>query len=122
MAGDIGNATQTRMVAEQVGEASSEIAIRKFVERYGEPKGRESSVPPPLKWAAAIVAAIMAACATGLLYWMVSTLSAVQITMVRIDERQEMREKMAQNSFAKLEEKAKNNSDRITALEQKAFK
>jgi hypothetical protein len=45
-------------------------------------------MPPPLKWAAAIVSAVFAAAAVAMCIWVVSTLSDLQQTVTRIDERQ----------------------------------
>lgn len=81
---DIGNATQVRIVAEQVAEA----AIVKFSQQQPPPEKPE--IPPPLKWAAAIVAALLTAGIIALCFWVVSTLSQLQQTVTRIDERQQI--------------------------------
>lgn len=124
---DVGNTAQIRAVAEQVGEASADIAIRRFIERHGLNEVRpavepEAKMPSPLKWAGIIAAAVMTACATGFFYWMATTINEVQMTMIRIDTRQELRDKTTADAIAKLQEDIKHNSDRISNIEQRGIK
>ncbi len=74
-----GNAAQTRAIIEQALDAAVATYPPKAV-----------PVPPPLKWAGIIVAGIMTAGATGLLFWMISSISDMQMTLARMDERQVM--------------------------------
>jgi hypothetical protein len=81
----MGNEVQARAIAEQVAEA----AVAKFGQMH-PPAPPKAEVPPPLKWAGGIVASIFAVGTAALFFWMVSTLSALQQTVTRIDERQQL--------------------------------
>lgn len=81
----IGNETQVRMIADQVAEA----AIVKFVQQHPMPEPK-AEVPAPLKWAGVIISAVMTAGVVALAIWMVTTLSDLQQTVTRIDERQKL--------------------------------
>ena len=96
-----GNQAQIRAIAKQLVEAANfELANR-------QPK---PEIPAPLKWGAGIIAGIMSVGASGLLFWMVSTISSTQITVVRIDERQTMNAEQWEQKFKTLE-------DRMAAIE-----
>jgi hypothetical protein len=81
----LGNEAQARIIAEQVAEAT----IVKFTQLHPQPAPKPE-IPAPLKWAGAIIAAIMAAAAVGMAMWIVTTLSDLQQTVTRIDERQKL--------------------------------
>jgi hypothetical protein len=104
----LGNEVQSRMIAEQVAMAA--------VERYAQmhppiaPAAR-MEVPAPLKWAAAIVSAILTAGAVAMALWVVTTLGNLQQTVTRIDERQRLvgdstsdRLKMIEERLSRLEQ------------------
>jgi hypothetical protein len=74
---------QARMIAEAFAES---IAQRFISTTEAMPK---AEIPAPLKWAAAIMAAVMTAGIISLVFWIVSTLSDMQVTVARIDERQQ---------------------------------
>lgn len=78
---DLGNETQTRMIAEQVAEAT----IIKFSQTH--PETQKMDIPAPLKWAGAIVAALMTAGVIGIAGWLVTSVSGMQETLARMDER-----------------------------------
>ena len=69
----LGDAAQIRAIGEQIAEAT--IIKMREVER---PK---VEIPAPLKWVAAILAALMTAGVIGLCFWMVSTLGEVQLAV-----------------------------------------
>lgn len=77
----LGDAEQTRMIAEQVADA----AITRFVAQH--PEVKETQIPSPLKWAGGIVAALFTAGASGMAFWLVSSVSEMQVTLARVDER-----------------------------------
>lgn len=81
MPGDLGNMEQVRLVAEQVAEA----AFYKFEREH--PVKTEATIPAPLKWAAAIVAGLFTAGTATLVFWLVSSVSEMQVTLARMDER-----------------------------------
>lgn len=76
----LGNEVQARAIAEQVAEA--------VIAKYPPPEPR-AEIPAPLKWAAGIAAAVMTIATTGAVSWGVSTLNQLQITVARMDERQQ---------------------------------
>lgn len=82
---DSGNAEQTRIIAETVADT----AITRFVSQH--PELRQGSVtaeiPAPLKWAGAIIAGLFTAGTATLAFWLVSTVSEMQVTLARMDER-----------------------------------
>lgn len=96
-----GNNAQIRAIAKQLVEtATFEMGAR-------APK---AEIPAPLKWGAGIFAGILTVGSAGLLFWMVSTISSTQLTVVRIDERQML-------SAAQWEAKFKGIEDRMSAIE-----
>jgi len=101
---DTGNAAQTRVIAEQVAEA----AITRFHAEH--PELRHVPIPSPLKWAAAIVAAVMTAGVSAMALWLVSTVNSMQVTLARMDERMANQDKSLGTQFDDL-------NRRVTALE-----
>ena len=89
MPDSLGDAAQLRMIADQIGESAAEIAISKFVAQH--PELRQASVtaeiPSPLKWAGAILAALFTAGTATLAFWLFTTVSEMQVTLARMDER-----------------------------------
>lgn len=89
MPDSLGDAAQLRLIADQIGEAAAEIAISRFVAQH--PELRQASVtaeiPPPLKWAGAILAALFTAGTATLAFWLFTTVSEMQVTLARMDER-----------------------------------
>lgn len=79
--GSMGDAAQIRLIAEQVADA----AFYKFESEH--PVKTEAEIPAPLKWAGAIVAGLFTAGIAALAFWLVSSMSAVQVTLARMDER-----------------------------------
>lgn len=79
-----GNAAQTRIIADQVAEAT----ITQFFRQHPElSPNKPVEVPPPLKWAAAIIAALLVAGIGGSFTWLVTTVNEMQVTLARMDER-----------------------------------
>lgn len=78
---DTGNSAQTRIVAEQVAEA----AIVKFAAEH--PEFRKAQVPEMLKWAGGVVGALLTASIMALAFWIVTSISEMQTTLIRLDER-----------------------------------
>lgn len=88
---DTGNAAQVRIIADQVGEAAADAAIKRFIQTYPPLPAETPKVdmPAPLKWAAGIIGVLMTTGIAALCFWVVSSLSDLQITVARIDERQQ---------------------------------
>ncbi|MXP43000.1 hypothetical protein [Allopontixanthobacter sediminis] len=79
------NAAQTRAIAEQVAET----AIAKFAEKHPEVRRGTvvAEIPPPLKWAAIIASSVITVSASAGLLWLVSSVSEMNLTLARMDER-----------------------------------
>ena len=89
MPDSIGDTAQLRMIADQIGESAAEIAISKFVAQHPELRqgAVTAEIPSPLKWAGAIIAALFTAGTATLAFWLVSSVSEMQVTLARMDER-----------------------------------
>lgn len=84
----LGDVAQTRAIAEQVGQAAAEIAIRDFVNQhphFAPPPAEKAEMSTLMKWGGGIAATIIAAA----IVWMAATLNSLQITVARMDERQQ---------------------------------
>ena len=105
---NLGDAAQIRMIVEQVVEAT---IIKIKTETPVAPAPREhTELPPPLKWAATIIAGLFTAGIATLAFWIVSTLSEMQVTVARIDERQQLQ-------AGDIDGKFQEHDRRITTLE-----
>jgi hypothetical protein len=80
-----GNQIQTRAVAEQVGKVAAQLAVEEFVQKH--PELRKAEIPPPLKWAGGILAALLATGVGGTAVWLMTTVNEMQVTLARMDER-----------------------------------
>lgn len=81
--------------------------LRKILEQLREVDhpSPEAKVPSPLKWAGGIVAGIMSVGSAGLLFWMISSISQMQLTLARMDERQSMNATNWEAKFRGLDER-----------------
>lgn len=113
MPASLGDAAQTRAVAEQVGEAAATIAIHKFVAEHPEVFKSKPEIPAPLKWAAGIIAALFTMGVGGTAVWAMTTINEMQVTVARIDERMESDSKAQDGRFDEI-------NRRLTRLEQMA--
>lgn len=103
----MGNEVQARAMADQVADA----AVAKFAQMYGQPAEQaKMDIPPALKMAAGIVTALITAAVIGVCFWMITTLSDLQQTVTRIDERQQLTGDSTGKRLDKVEE-------RVTRLE-----
>lgn len=94
----LGNEVQARAMADQVADA----AVAKFAQMYlGPPETPKAEIPGIIKVAGAIISAIITAGFIGVCFWMVTTLSDLQQTVTRIDERQKL---VAENGDARFAE------------------
>lgn len=67
-------------------------------------------IPAPLKWAAGIVAALFTAGVVGMAVWLVTSVSDMQVTLGRMDERTAYSSEMQTRQFDEM-------SRRVTRLE-----
>lgn len=81
-----GNELQRRLMLEQVADA----AVTKFrlenPELFAERK-KESEIPAPLKWAGGILGSAFAAIGAAAFIWGISSISSMQVTLARVEER-----------------------------------
>lgn len=96
-------------IIRQMAEQVADYALLKFSQQHQETKRAE--IPAPLKWAAAIVSALMSAVVVAAIFWMASTLNNLQLTVARIDERQQSQGNDVSGQFEKMDQ-------RITRLEE----
>lgn len=84
-----GDSAQIRKIGEQIGEAVADAAIKKFVLQHPEVRRGTvvSEIPAPLKWAAAVVAALFTAGTATLAFWLFDSVSSMSVTLARMDER-----------------------------------
>lgn len=72
---------QIRLLGDQIADA----AIVRFTAQH--PVVAKAEIPAPLKWASGIVAALFTAGVASLAFWLVSSVSDMQVTLARMDER-----------------------------------
>lgn len=114
----MGDAEQTRIIAEQVAGAAASTAIREFVSQHPHfaPPAAKAEIPAPLKWAGIIASGVMTAAVTSACYWGVTTLNELQLTVTRIDERQQ--NDMTGKRLDALEKNVADNERRISDIER----
>lgn len=96
-------------IVRQMAEQIAESALLKFTQQHPEMKRME--IPPPLKWAGAIFAGLMTVGVAGLTFWVISTLNTLQLTVARMDERQQSQVSEATGRFQSID-------DRLARLEE----
>lgn len=102
-----GNTEQIRVISEHVADT----AIERFAARHPEfVQPPPPEVPPVVKWLVGSIAGLGSAAMIGMAFWIVSTLSSLQQTVTRIDERQQMAGANTDKDIAALEQ-------RVTTLE-----
>ena len=87
MPNSAGDSAQIRLIVEQVVEAA--IIKLGSAAPPREPVKERYEIPPSIKTAAAILTALATAGVIALAFWIVSTLNDMQVTVARIDERQQ---------------------------------
>ena len=73
---NLGDQAQVHRIVRQVAMSYREID-----------KPSVAEIPGPLKWAGAIVAGLFTAGTATLAFWLVSSVSEMQVTLARMDER-----------------------------------
>lgn len=101
----LGDAEQTRMIMENMADT----VITRFTAQH--PEVGEAKIPAPLKWAGGIIAALFTAGASAMALWLVSSVSEMQVTLARMDERMANQLDRQQEDFDTLDR-------RVTALEE----
>lgn len=105
---DPGNFAQIKAMMQQAAdmalqehEAKFRIAIQEFAAKMNPPAEQKSDTTAVvLKWVAGIIGTVSAVCITGGGIWVISSITDMQQTLVRIDERQkaQVETKDAQNN------------------------
>ena len=93
-----GNTTMNSVIARQVAKT----AITEFIEQYPEMKPKPD-MPPPLKWIGAIGALVLGAAVIGYFNWLTGAVNQMQVTMARMDERQQGQIVSAEGRYADLD-------------------
>ncbi len=84
----VGDAAQIRLIVEQVVEATI-VRLSPPAQASTAESPMKTEIPAPLKWAAGIIASIMSLGMGAMVLWLVTTLNEMQLTVARIDERQQ---------------------------------
>ena len=89
MSDSIGDEAQIRKITDPIARAAAQIAISEFAAQH--PELRQASVtteiPAPLKWASVIIAGLFTAGTATLAFWLVTSVSQMQVTLGRMEER-----------------------------------
>lgn len=96
-----GNEAQVRMIAEQVAEAAVQDVL------FKHPEFRKADIPAPLRWAGGIVASLFTMGIGALAVWLVMTVSDMQVTLARMDERMLSQNTSQSGQFQMLDERVK---------------
>lgn len=115
---DFANAETVRAIVEPTAKAAASAAIREFVQTHPhwQAPAPKAEIPAPLKWAGAAVLALMTAAVIALSFWVVSTLNELQLTVARIDTRQQTDTTTKRLDAVELINKEQ--TDRIAGLEK----
>ena len=82
---DAANLEQMRMALDSMAKA----AVLEFAREHPQlSQPAKPEMPAPLKWLGGMAAALMTACAIGFVVWLTGTVSEMQMTLARMDERQ----------------------------------
>ena len=92
----------------------ADAVLERFVSQHPELRQAAivTEIPPTIRWAGIILGGVMTAAVTAGLFWLVATVSDMQVTLARLDERianwnstQQTRYTDLDNRVKKIEEK-----------------
>lgn len=108
----IGDEAQIRRITDPIARAVESIAISEFASQHPELRQASATteIPAPLKWASIIIAGLFTAGTATLAFWLVSTVSLMQVTLARMDER-------LANQTVVQSDQIKDIAGRVTVLE-----
>lgn len=112
----LGNEVQARAVLEQVADA----AVAKFALEYpdklkaGEPVKAE--LPPAVKWGATLISALLTTGIAALVFWLVSSVGEMQVTLGRMDER--MQQDVAGQRITENQRRIEKLEERLGRIEE----
>ena len=81
-----GDAAQTRAIVEQVVESTFVVLADRMADKF-QSRPQEPPIHPLVKWLVGAIAAFGSAALIGGGFWLVSSVSEMQRTLVRMDER-----------------------------------
>ena len=85
-------------------QAQIHRVVRQVAMAYREIEGpAKADIPAPLKWAGGIVAALITMGFGAMAVWLVTTVSAMQVTLARMDERQQLQANGQETRFTDIE-------------------
>lgn len=111
---------QLKVLAQQAADialteqAGAMTAMQRNIELLAAriaPEDGENAIPAVLKWLAGIAAGVISAIILGALFWVASSVTDMQQTLARIDERQKAQTEAQDSRFADYDR-------RITRLER----
>lgn len=111
---------QLKVLAQQAADialteqAGALAALQRNIEMLAAriaPEDGETAIPSVLKWLAGIAAGVISAIILGALFWVASSVTEMQQTLARIDERQKAQTESLDSRFA-------DQDRRITRLER----
>lgn len=111
---------QLKVLAQQAADialteqAGALAALQRNIEMLAAriaPEDGEPAIPSVLKWLAGIAAGVISAIILGALFWVASSVTEMQQTLARIDERQKAQTESLDSRFA-------DQDRRITRLER----
>lgn len=77
------------MVDSNQKEQIADLVIDRFVSQHPELRQNTivTEIPPTIRWAGIIIGGVMTAAVSAGLFWLVATVSDMQVTLARMDER-----------------------------------
>lgn len=121
MPDSIGDDAQIRSIVDAVAKGAASLAISEFVSQH--PEVRQSAVvaeiPTPLKWAGGIAAALLTTGIGALAFWLVSSVSAMQVTLGRMDERMASYIETQGQRMNEIDRRLDRYNERLETLERK---
>lgn len=112
----LGNEVQARAVLEQVADAAIAKFAQEFPDKLKAPEPVKSEIPAPLKWSAAIISVLMTTGVAALVFWLVSSVGEMQVTLGRMDER--MQQDVTGQRVTENQRRIEKIEERLGRLEQ----
>lgn len=107
---------------ENAKEQIADAVIERFVSQHPELRQGTivTEIPPTVRWAGIIIGGVMTAAVTAGLFWLVATVSAMQVTLARMDERMANWISMQDSKYLELKAQDEKLDMRIKRLEDKS--
>lgn len=95
--GSLGDMAQNRAILEQVAKA----VVAEYENEH--PQQKEATLPATLKWLGLVAGAIISMGAGAMAIWLVGSVSSMQVTLARMDERLLLQAKGQDSKFDELD-------------------